>query len=282
MSRSECLLRGDETNWELKDTCHAEAILNYALVNRFCYEPYWPDDTQVLALPRDGVVLRNRTYYWEEDNPTPEQDRFMWKQDLEDDWFRMKCEGLDPKLEFNPDHYPTLVALLESTADPTKKRSKNVRDLLIELGARLGDDAAGLTRRFYREFSRSYNEEGFKYGRFSDVLTGRGWWLFASKREPSAENYVEIFNMLARVESDSVDPRVEIQIDWQYVVRHLCSPPYYKIQPFTGRSLLVENDERLSCKEIVHDIRLQGTTSQALLSALDKFEQVALELEIFE
>ena len=38
LSRQECLLTGDESNWELKEKCHADAFLNYALVNRFCFD----------------------------------------------------------------------------------------------------------------------------------------------------------------------------------------------------------------------------------------------------
>ncbi|MXZ55770.1 MAG: hypothetical protein F4227_09870 [Gammaproteobacteria bacterium] len=33
LSRPECLLKGDESNWELKEICHAGSFLNYALVN---------------------------------------------------------------------------------------------------------------------------------------------------------------------------------------------------------------------------------------------------------
>ena len=37
LSRPECLLTGDETNWELKESCHADALLNFAFVNFFCF-----------------------------------------------------------------------------------------------------------------------------------------------------------------------------------------------------------------------------------------------------
>ena len=63
-ARPECQLSTDtEPNWELHESCHAKAILNYALLTRFCYG--------------DGVTNRPRKYYWKwkKDNPTPEQDR---------------------------------------------------------------------------------------------------------------------------------------------------------------------------------------------------------------
>ncbi|MCY3540630.1 MAG: hypothetical protein OXH31_01800 [Gammaproteobacteria bacterium] len=37
LSHPECLLKGDESNWELKEICHAGSFLNYALVNHFCF-----------------------------------------------------------------------------------------------------------------------------------------------------------------------------------------------------------------------------------------------------
>ena len=78
MSRPECLLKDDERNWELKETCHADAFLNYALVNHFCFDQHaqrrsWP------------------AFFGPDDDPAPEQNRFMWKQALEDAWMKEKC-----------------------------------------------------------------------------------------------------------------------------------------------------------------------------------------------
>ncbi|MXZ44975.1 MAG: hypothetical protein F4Z01_08405 [Gammaproteobacteria bacterium] len=280
LSRPECLLKGDERNWELKETCHAEAFLNIALVNRFCYEPYWPDDTQFFAEPRDGVYRRSKTYYWEQDNPTPEQDRFLWKQIIEDDWVRMKCEELDKTLEFTPEKHPTFFALVESTADPTRKKIKNVRELLIELGARLGDDAAALTRKSHREFECSYNEEGYKYGRFSGLLTSNEWQQFALKKEPSTDYFLQTFKMIAFIDVQIPDPRDEFALDWEFVARHLCEPPYLKASAYGFTP--VENVEHSSCKEIVHEIRQSDLRFRPLLDMLDKFEQMALELGVYE
>ena len=39
LARPECQLGTDaEPNWQLNEACHADAILNYALVTRFCYK----------------------------------------------------------------------------------------------------------------------------------------------------------------------------------------------------------------------------------------------------
>ena len=94
LSRPECLLETGEKNWELKESCHADAFLNYALINRFCFD--------------SGVRDRAQTLYWESDNPTPEQDRFMWKQRLENYWVEEKCEELDSMLELTLEQNPAL------------------------------------------------------------------------------------------------------------------------------------------------------------------------------
>ena len=281
LSRPECLLETDGKNWELKESCHAEAFLNYALINRFCYEPYWPDDPrQELAIPRDGVFRRSRTYY--RDNPNPEQDRYMWKQELEDDWIRRKCKALNPTLAFTPEQYPILHELVMSFGD-LEGGHKNVRELLIEQAARLGDDAAGLTTRVYKELSHSYNEEGYKFGRFAELFNDGALGKLVSKQEPSADRFLQIFNMLARFTSRKPDPRDELEFDWEWVARQLCAPPYKNIYRSRGRHVvLLENVDHLSCQEVVHEIRQSGTTFRPLLDVLDKFEEVALELEVYD
>ena len=180
--RPECLLQGDETNWELQETCHADAFLNYALLNRFCFD--------------EGIHYRDTTIIYPEDNPTPEQDRFMWKQSLEDDWVRMKCKELGPTLELTSEQNPVLYELVMSLAPSDRK--KDSRELLIELAARLGDNAAGITEGFVASFGKhSYNENGKKYERLSWLLKSDQWWEFASKEPPSVDRFIQVFRMLA-------------------------------------------------------------------------------------
>ena len=303
LSRPECLLEGGGKNWELKESCHADAFLNYALINRFCYEPHWLDyphqlvardglgrqvftadqieNHQQLAATKNGVFNRSWTTFSEPDK-TAEQDRFMWKQQLEDAWVEEKCKQLDPNLEFTPAKHPVLYERVMSFGE-LKGQKKNVRELLIEQAARLGDDAAGLTTRFHEEFKRSYNEEGYKFGRFAELFNDGALGTLVSKQEPSADRFLQIFNMLARFTSRKPDPRDEFEFDWGWVARQLCDPPYINIYRSRGRHVvLLENVDHLSCQEVVHEIRQSGTTFRPLLDVLDKFEQVALELEVYE
>lgn len=288
LSRPECVLTGDETNWELIETCHADALLNYAFVNLFCFG----EGIEKRIPPVDWIGKSYNNPYRK--RPTPEEDRMLWKQDLEDSWMVAKCETLEPTLDFTVEHYPELHALVMSWDEKERTLfSKGADALLVELAARLGDDAAGLTQGVYR-FERmnpwSFNSEGYKFGRVADLINvGKNdWWTFSSKfvfkDVPSADRFLHTFHILARLDSPKSDPRDEIELNWEFVARHLCEPPYFEIQPFTslGSYTQVENGEHASCKEIVHEIRQKGITFPPLLKMLDEFEQVAIELDIYE
>ena len=289
ISNPECLLKGDETNWDLAETCHADAFLNYALINRYCFDK--------------GVLNRDREYYWPEDSPTPEQDRFMWKQSLEDDWVRMKCKELSPTLELTSEQNPVLYELVMSLdpSDPNP-RSKDSRELLIELAARLGDAAAGLTQSTSVSYSHSYDENGKKYGRFFGLLESDRWRIFDGKEPPAPDRFLEVFYMLTMIGTRKPDPRNEIQFDWEVVAQHLCTPPYYNDKSWYDNMIrnlqslksydakhadkLVafrdKYDNPKSCQEIIHELRQQDIYFRPLLDVLDKFEQVALKLDVYE
>ena len=267
LSRPECLLEHTETNWELKDSCHAEAFLNYALFNRFCYQ--------------NAAMHRARQHY--SDNPTPDQDRLIWKEILVDAWVDTKCKEYSSTLELTEEQYPVLVGSLRSL----EERSK-LETILIELAARLGDNAAALTHpiypfghkpRSYDSMPPVYMDKGYQHGRFTELLTSDAWQKFTTKEEPNVDRFLQTFQMLAQVASRKPDPRDELELNWEWVARYLCEPPYYR-PPGEGEP--EEPVEHPSCQEIVHEIRQSGTTFRPLLDVLDKFEQVALKLEVYE
>lgn len=260
LSRPECLLKQDETDWELKESCHTDALLNYALINHFCFD--------------EGVSNRERAYYSESENPTPEQDRLMWKQFLEGAWVRKKCEELDQTLKFTSEHHPSLYKLLLSLREADSR--KGPQNLLIELAARLGDDTAGLTRGI-----AGFKIDGYKFGRFEGVLGSFDWLVLTSKEEPNADRFLRAFHILTLADSRRFDPRDEIEFDWTFVARYLCEPPYYEQTLFNGL-MPVENVEHANCKEIVHELRQRDLKLQPVLDVLDKFEQAALELGVYE
>ena len=184
LSRSECRLEnGTQVNWKLKEECHADAFMNYALINRFCFN--------------EGIDNRERTYYFEEDSPTAEQDRLMWKEDLENAWVRQECERLEPTLELTV-HQLELYELIMSLGNPEKYRLWMSGRLLIDHAARLGDDAAGLT-----QMQSPYHEEGYKFGRFNKFLSSLPWRELRRKEEPSPDRILRSFFCIGNLREGS-------------------------------------------------------------------------------
>ena len=277
LSRPECLLQTGESNRELRESCHADALMNYALLNRFCYDGG--------SYTSNGVFNREITLYWEKDNPTPEQDRAMWKQRMEARWVRDKCEALDPVLELTKQQ-PELFEQIKSFGDPEEDREWRLFELsqrhLIELAARLGDDAAGLTIGGY-----NHGEEGYKYGRFADLLDPSSWEYITLKHQLDASRFEHALNLLTYFGARRPDPRDEIEFDWEAIVQHICTrvyvvPPEFRERVRKEEGVRAAEAKTTSCQEFIHTLRQRDIKFRPLLQTLDKFEQVALELDVYE
>ncbi|MDE0094731.1 MAG: hypothetical protein OXO49_09560 [Gammaproteobacteria bacterium] len=258
LARPECQLgENAESHWQLHDTCHADALLNYALITRFCYN--------------EGVRNRTRQYYW--NNETPEQDRSMWIQDLESAWVRRKCKTLDPTLNLQSEVHTELRAQLRTLYPAAPKR--DLDGILIELAARLGDDAAALTKTVFRPYDKIYSDEGYKYGPLAGWFTN----LFEparlfTKLSPSVERLRQLVPLFGKNIGD--DGGKFIQFDHEALVQHLCTPPYYN----TLSDSLIAPDPP-SCREIINELR-QEALHLPMLEAIATFEDVAMRLEVYE
>ena len=262
LARPECQLgENAEPNWLLHETCDADALLNFALITRYCYN--------------EGVRNRTRQMYWEEDNPTPEQDRGMWLQDLEEDWIDEKCASLDPILDLQSEVHTELRVQLQALAQDERS---NWEGILIELAARLGDDAAALTQTFHRPYKKLYLDDGYKYGHlagwFDDVFIPSELFV---KHPPSVERLRQLVPFFG--EFIGARGRKLIKFDHEALVQHLCTPPYYY---YTPRG--VDEDtipEPPSCRTIVDMLR-QEALHPSDLANIAKFEEVALRLNVYE
>ncbi|MXW43838.1 MAG: hypothetical protein F4Z56_03880 [Candidatus Dadabacteria bacterium] len=275
LSRPECVLTGNNTNWELKETCHADALLNFALVNTLCFNRY-------------GTVIRaSGAYYAPDDHPTPEQDRLMWKQDFEDAWVDAKCEGLDPELKISSDRYLALYELAGPVSE-FESEERKISALLVELAARLGDDTAGLTHS--DPFNNYPPGNGYKYGRISKVLAKYSFGSLMKfgalmrKYRPSdepTELSLKAFSFLTIMDAPRSNTGEDIEFDWEWVVRYICVPVV--IPPSSAEEMAApEPTEIKNCKEIVHELRQLDIKFRPVLDTLDKFEQVAIELGVYE
>ena len=330
LSRPECLLPPTETKWDLKDSCHADSLTNFAFINRLCYDPYDPGrpesdilndytmneiedyERRYLRQPLDPPTIgnyiprppQNRQKRWNYDGldkarrsrynkPSPEQAVSTYKQRLADAWIFKKCGQLDAQLELTPERYPQLYEAamsFESTAERKKRflrqlDVKNVREHLIELAARLGDEAAGLSKGGYLMY-----ENGYQFGRLGQSLPN--WELFGYKSTPSVEGFIERFKDLVNIQRHT-----EYQLNWEFIARHLCElpPPSWNTTGIVMSSNYMVRTPR-SCQSVIAELRQliprptepqQQSDSVARIRGevhdiMDKLEQATVDLDLYD
>lgn len=265
LSRPECVTRQEDgLNWELQESCHADALMNYALINRYCYH--------------DGVDTRSRTYYREGDNLTPTQDRFMWKQELEDAWVTQWCDKIPTDLHLYRKLDPQHIELLKSMEDP--KFLKGTISMLIELAARLGEEAAGITLGHKTNKGTIYLEHGVMFGRNKRLLSSFAWKELQLKKEPSRERFLQTFHFLADLTQE------QTKFDWNWVVHQLCTPPYFEsddtLQKVNDGNEQGESDETKSCRTVVYELYTEELVSGPVLDMVNQFERTALNLDLYD
>ena len=293
----------DRDDEQLKDSCYAEAFTNYASFFNACYQQ------------RAGYVLHIHRDDFTRYRSQPELVDHIWQTYLEARWVEEKCETFDAILELNAQIYPEQFQLLvdsyEQRLSPEARRGEEqIRNMkpelgrvldedaiyssLLSLGARLGDEVASLT-------SKGQNATRYS-GIFGKVLKTTSWReLSRQDKEPSAERLWHTLNVVVALERD------DIKFDWNWLVRHVCSP-------VSKPSIISEDSKTLSnCRSAINDFRTSGYVPPKLiedrpLSAkafrksiskylpyittqdesmrrtqiLDKIEQVAIELEIYD
>ena len=274
LARPECQLNPNaKSNWQLNETCHADAIHNYALIMRFCYAD----------LTDSGISNRPSHYYSKKDNPTPEQDRSMWIDSLQDSWVRdIKCASLDPNLDLQlPVHTELRKQIQALQIENGSARKQTLNGTLIDLAARLGDLSAGLTYPINHnqgslQFKKPYDEEGYKYGPLAEWFTTDltdPTNLF-SKHPPSVDRLRHLVPLFAtHIEASGKT----IKFNHEALAQHLCSPPYYT-PPSADKA---STPEPPSCREIVTELR-QESLAPAMLELIYTFEEVAIHLDVYE
>jgi len=262
LARPECQLGQDaESNWQLHETCHADAIHNYALITRFCYNEGVSDRTQEAM-----------HHYKRKDNPTPEQDRSMWIQELEADWIQEKCKTLDPILDLQASVHTELrkqiLALQVNDYEHYEWGLKSLGAPLIELAARLGDDAAGLTQGYSQGYKYGPLVKWFPYD-LSDTTN-----LF-TKHPPSVDRLRRFMALFTEHQTATDKTFV---YDQEALVQHLCTPPYYT-SPWVDEDTVPEPP---TCRSVIDDLRQELHDNKTFLSYIATFEDVAMRLDVYE
>ena len=280
LTRTECLLEnGTATNFELNESCNADALLNYAVLNKFCFS--------------GGS---NSPVYFQQ-NPTPELSRIRWVQDLEQLWVNIKCEETDAELELTEAMYPDLTKLLSSLTNSNslglqifirerqRRPGMSVPEILpprflistlIEMAARLGDEAAALTDDGW------FGKEGFNLGRFQELESNPTWQELRWKREPNRDRLLQTFEFLPTAAS------MDIEFDWEWLVGHLCEPPfhYHELSLSSQTALSYEewqeeSSEPQSCRAVINELYIDGDLSDSVLEVIDRFERTAMRLDLY-
>ncbi|MDE0645232.1 MAG: hypothetical protein OXH84_03200 [Gammaproteobacteria bacterium] len=287
LARPECQLAWDtENKRELNDTCHADAIHNYALITQHCYR-----DEHIQSYGSGGLSYQ---IYKEENNSTQE-DRNKWIQILEKRWLDRKCESLDPIIDLwssgNTELREQIHALRvdgnEQYAGYRRGGPRVYSSMtrwhkpLIDLAAHLGDEAAGLS------------PHGHEYGRFAD------WYNYVfqpmelyRKYPPTIDRVRHIIQLFSKdlccgnrrdllsIQSTGEELLRSIvwpSLDHDMLVQHLCAPPYLIYS-------LDENDaipEPPSCREIVNKLKQEALTP-FMLEAIATFEDVAMRHDVYQ
>lgn len=261
INNPDCLLdNGTKINWKLKDECHADALLNYAEFYHICYQH---------GMDAPIVVF---------DPPTTEMYEQHWKTSLERHWLEQRCAKFGSELAIHQSHpaqYEKLLAISDNRlpelpeatneqerkyndflqsrrADPSGQHIR-VYQIMTELASRLGDPAANLT------------SSGKPFGQLGGVLTSEPWQELRSLKTLSKERVEQALTFINLLE------HLEVEFNWDWLVEHLCS---VKTQNESG--------DQLSCRSIIYDMYTVDKVEGQRLGLVNKFEQVATKLGVYE
>ncbi|MCY3627888.1 MAG: hypothetical protein OXG88_09630 [Gammaproteobacteria bacterium] len=260
LTRPECQLGEGESNWNLNTTCHADAFHNTALVMWFCYN----EGGEGNGSPSDAGRLVPQSTPSSGSAEQTHEKHTMWHHALEHRWVKEKCKSLDLNTDPQSPVYAELRKLIAPLVNANERERFAANEALIKLAARLGDDAAGLTRL------------GSSAGRFA------GWFkptwndpanLF-TKHPPSGERLSQFISLFAEKTTKEGKPFL---VNHEALVQHLCTPPYHTNTP--DYDLVTEPP---SCRDIVAELRQELHDNQTFLRYIDTFEDVAIRLDVYE
>lgn len=258
-------------DWNLKDSCHAEAFTNYAVFYRICYQDFTTLDRfrhpRAFDLVPDGSELIN----------------LMWVDYLEHHWVQEECNKFDSLMKLNVENYPIQFDRLQTLRNQQLSYEElqveeNLRTLfnsdsrtekiieksrlygaLLSLGARFGDDAATLTHLGWRPEIRYHQSWRSK------------WQTIRYSRNPTEERVQQALDLVKTFEEN------DVKFDWEWLVNHICSPGHLRQE--SGE----ETTTVLSCRTLIERLYTKlAFAKDSRLETLEKFERVALDLDVYD
>lgn len=156
--------------------------------------------------------------------------------------------------------------------------------ILIELAARLGDDAAGLTQSHIDHNGPHYFDAGYRFGRFIGLFSGP-WMELQRKEEPNADRILQTFFLLETLEKGL------FKFDLNWLVQHLCTPPYDVRGKWTSKEgfssstegrVLEESAKPKSCRTVIDELYAHEDLPELMLEFMNQFSQTATELDVYD
>ena len=260
LSRPECLLEdGVVANWELKDSCLAEAFTNYATFYLVHYQSPPSESSLTVKYPEvfEKVPwLLNE--HWESYFIMRTLEQIIGKQKY------------DASLEFSARNYPSQFQQIISFGESRQRflrRGNAYKDeddanilfqTLLHLGARLGDVDATfrLTSHFDEKLAAYFIER-------QPWL--ENWDEPDRNRIPSESQLLKAINVIDAVAD------IDVKLDWEGLVKRICKPDL-KQGVFAYPS----------CHTLISDLleKIDPTEDRKII-ALDKFKRKAIELGLY-
>lgn len=258
-------------DWNLKDSCNAEAFTNYAVFYRICYQDFKTMDSfrhpSTFDLVPEGSELIN----------------LMWVDYLEHHWIKEQCDKYDSLMKLDTENYPIQFDLLQTLrdqqlSDEERQIEENLRALfnsdrntedivektrlygaLLSLGARFGDEAATLTHLGWRPEIRYHQRWRSE------------WQTIRYSRVPTEERVQQALDLVKTFEES------DVKFEWEWLVNHICSP-----------GLLIQKSEdepttARSCRKVIESLYTKfAFAKDSRLEILEEFERVALDLDVYD
>lgn len=258
-------------DWNLKDSCNAEAFTNYAVFYRICYQDFTTMDSlrhpRAFDLVPEGSELIN----------------LMWVDYLEHHWIKEKCGNYDSLMKLNTENYPIQFDLLQTLRDQQlsyeeRQIEENLRALfnsdrnteeivektrlygaLLSLGARFGDEAATLTHLGWRPEIRYHQRWRSE------------WQTIRFSRIPTEERVQQALDLVKTFEEN------DVKFEWDWLVNHICSPGQLR------QKSEEEPTTALSCRTVIESLYTKfAFAKDSRLEILEEFERVALDLDVYD
>lgn len=243
---------------ELKESCHADAFVNYAAFYDACYRE-----------SAFGYFVNLQTQFIGREL-NPEQIRSIWKGYLAQHWVGKQCQEFSSSLELNDEQYSEIFPFLlqigsfrsaSRTSGGILVGSSLDKDTLyftlLSFGAQFGDEAASFA------FSPSY------------YWNNQPWRPILEKlkrlKRPNPERLLTTLELVAALDS------AEIDYDLEWLVDHICTIDHSIIGGTDAR------EEQRNCRSLINELYINlGTVSSRDLQTLTKIERIAIELDVYD